>query len=324
MSKNFSRSTTADTANNPFIEQRARSRKRLQITFLLLLAVVTALSSITGCAQGPESTYHTPTLLNASSSLESNSGSSDPQQDTTLRETRPLYTYMAQQEIKPVTPPADVLATGVIKLNPNRLVTVSGTIQEQMLPLANQLIGLANSSRSDIDIVISSPGGYISHGLYFIQAMREVKSKGIKIRCHVPILAASMAYVIFTQCDERYALPYAQLLFHAPRVSGKFTITPPVAIRLAKDLLHLEATLANLMLPIMGVPAEGSEWFVQNYLEERLFLATELVKESPVAWLKLVGKINNYPGDFPPPYSGFGALNAQTLDTEEPSKETAQ
>lgn len=173
-----------------------------------------------------------------------------------------------------------------------------------MFTKANELVSLSEQSDSPIDIVISSPGGSISHGLMLINAMKEVKAKGVVIRCYVPTLAASMAFVIFTQCDERYALPYATLLFHSPRVFGTFVITAQNSRQLAMGLTQLENQLLGLILPVMGVSKEnGGMWFVENYTEERLFLATELMNESPTKWFEVVAKIKGFPGDtFPAPY----------------------
>lgn len=178
------------------------------------------------------------------------------------------------------------------KLNPQRLITLAGVIDETTLGKANDLLSLAETSKEPVDILIASPGGTISYGLFFIQAMKSAQAEGVKIRCFVPELAASMAYTIFTQCSERYALPYAQLLFHSPRISGSFTITPQSAVQLAQGLMQIEKVLLDLIAPIMGVTKEnGGVWFVQNYLDETLFLASDLLEESPTKWFTVVHKI---------------------------------
>jgi hypothetical protein len=183
-----------------------------------------------------------------------------------------------------------------------------------MFGLANKLVALADKSDRPIDIVIASPGGYISHGLMFIQAMKEVKAKGITIRCVVTSLAASMAYNIFTQCSERYALPYATLLFHSPRISGQFTIDAQGSRQLANDLTQLEKILLQLVIPVMGIDKASGPWFAENYNAERLFLATDLAAESPTPWFTVIARVEGYPGSFPAPYgpsSGAGDLRRQ-------------
>ena len=218
---------------------------------------------------------------------------------------------MAQEEVETQEEPetASSAATGSVKLNPKRLLTLSGVIDESMFGQANRLIELADLDSDPIDIVIASPGGYISHGLMFIQAMTEVKKKGIVIRCYVTSLAASMAFNIFTQCSERYALPYATLLFHSPRISGQFTIDAQGARQLSAGLNELEKLLLSMILPVMGINQHSGQWFAHSYNTERLFLATELETENPVKWYVVVARIEGYPGTFPAPYGPSSGAN---------------
>ena len=196
------------------------------------------------------------------------------------------------------------LTAQTVDFNQKRSITLQVVIDERTLGKANELAAFAEVSDEPIDILISSPGGVISHGLYFIQSMKAAQAKGIKVRCYVSTLAASMAYTIFTQCSERYALPYSTLLFHAPRISGNFLITPPVAARLAQGLSDIEQTLLEIVLPVMGVTEEvGLQWFSEAYIDERLFVAADLLAESPVKWFTVVGKIDNCPDQSVDPYS---------------------
>jgi ATP-dependent protease ClpP protease subunit len=223
-------------------------------------------------------------------------------QDKTSLVSQPTYTYMAQEDIEPAEETAVPSATGSVKLDQSRLLTLSGIVDSRVFLLANRLVELAESGRGPIDIVISSPGGSVSHGLFLVQAIQAVKAKGVVVRCHVPTLAASMAYVVFTQCTERYALPYAQLLFHAPRVSGEFVITPQGAVELAKGLIGIQNVLFGLIVPVMGISQESGKWFMENYLGETLWTADQLDRESPVHWFKVVAQVKNYPGEFPAAY----------------------
>lgn len=193
-----------------------------------------------------------------------------------------------------------------------RSIMLSGVIDETALTKANELAALAEENKDPIDVLIASPGGVISYGLYFIQAIKLAEEKGVKVRCYVPALAASMAYTIFTQCTERYALPYAELLFHSPRISGSFTITTQDAVRLASGLKQLEVTLLRMIMPVMQVTKEsGLQWFAEAYTEERMFIATDLLNESPTKWFKVVGKIEGCPNLFPDPYSRVNQLQSR-------------
>lgn len=263
------------------------------------LAFVLIALSLGGCGQVSPS----KTLLTRSLPAESSSSSAALSKTSNAS----LYTYMAQEEAieEPEGPTASV-ATGSVKLDSKRLITLSGVIDDHTFGLANDLIGLAEKSDDPIDIVISSPGGSVSHGLMFIQAMKEVKKKGVTIRCYVTGMAASMAFNIFTQCDERYSLPYATLLFHAPRVMGTFVIDVQAAKQLYEGLSQLEAILMQLIVPVMGIDRQSGAWFMTSYANERLFLATELAAESPKKWFTVVARIDGYPGSFPAPYANPG------------------
>lgn len=296
-SKNSSQRTTGDIVNSLKYELANLSPSKQATTFLVLWFAGIAYMALTGCRQD----YPTKTLSSESSTQET--ASSPASNVKTSADTRTDYTYQAQDQGEEITPPATLAAEGEAKLDKERTVTLSGIIDDNTFGAANQLIGLAEEDDDPIDIVISSPGGSVAHGLYFIQAMKEVKAKGIKIRCYVPTMAASMAFTIFTQCDERYALPYARLLFHSPRVSGTFTIDAQISRQLANGLTGLENMLLQMILPVMGVSKEkGGLWFVTAYNEERMFLASDLHKEGPVVWFTVVGRISGYPTNWPAPY----------------------
>lgn len=176
-------------------------------------------------------------------------------------------------------------------LNPSRSITISGVVDEKILGSANDLLALAETSDKPIDVLIASPGGVVSYGLYFVQAMKSVQAKGITVRCFVPQLAASMAYVIFVQCSERYTTSYAQLLFHSPRVSGNITLTTQLARQLATGLSQLEVVLLKLIAPNMGITKGSAEWFFENYNDETLFIASDLLEQSPIKWFTILNKI---------------------------------
>ncbi len=204
------------------------------------------------------------------------------------------------------------LTAETAKYNPARSITLNGIIDNTTLARANELSALAESSKEPIDVLIASPGGVISYGLYFIQAIKLAEAKGVKVRCFVPAMAASMAYTIFTQCTERYALPYAQLLFHPPRVSGNMLLTPAGAANLAQGLADIEMVLLKLIIPAMQVTEEnGGDWFVESYQNERLFVASDLLQESPVKWFSVVGKIDGCQDLFPDPYNRANQLESR-------------
>lgn len=306
MMKNSSQRITAAIGNATTFAEELRLQVKPRHIFLLFWVVGIVLLGLTGCGL--------PSLTKTSSSVSLNQGeaSSLAQIEQRSSVSQTAFTYISQKEITPAEPSAEPIASGTVDLNTKRMIVLSGIINETSLSKANDLIALGSRSKAPIDILISSPGGVIAHGLAFIQAMKDVQAQGIVIRCHVPILAASMAYVIFTQCNERYTLPYAQLLFHSPRISGTFVITAQAARALAAGMTQLERILVPMIAEPMGIDADSMPWFVQSYNDERLFLATDLLNESPVKWFKVVGSIRGFPGEFPAPYTELGTIGKQS------------
>lgn len=173
----------------------------------------------------------------------------------------------------------------------DKALVLQGEVGIKTIFLGNALYAAAARGEEVIDLVIHSPGGSVYAGEVFIASMKAVQKRGVKIRCFVPNYAASMAFVIFTQCDERYALPNALLLFHPPRVAGLFLLTTQDAKNLAAMLHKTEVGLLRFMLPVMGVNRSSAAWFQENYLAERFFLATELAEESPKAWFTVLDRM---------------------------------
>ena len=111
-----------------------------------------------------------------------------------------------------------------------QVIEIIGVINgRSIVPLISDLYKMINTTTQDIHIVLNSPGGGIYVGLQFINAIEAAKSKGVKVKCYVSGIAASMAFQILTHCNERYALRYSLLLWHPPRVAGFITLTTLIA-----------------------------------------------------------------------------------------------
>lgn len=118
------------------------------------------------------------------------------------------------------------LSSGVfattLELDKNRLVEIIDEVDGTMLVDVIQRIDkLSTQSSDDIDVLINSPGGSVFVGTSIIDAMNVAKARGVKFRCTVGTLAASMAFIILSECDERYSLPNAKLLFHPVSTGGQ-------------------------------------------------------------------------------------------------------
>jgi ATP-dependent protease ClpP protease subunit len=136
-------------------------------------------------------------------------------------------------------------------------VVIQGAIGGQRAIEAAANILKSASETGEVNIVINSPGGDVITGTAIVSAIEIVKARGVKVNCVVPFLAASMAMHVFGHCDNRYALRYSFLLFHAayasnvPKVTEKDAETFSHALEtLTRDLdnylrLQLGATVAD-------------------------------------------------------------------------------
>jgi ATP-dependent protease ClpP protease subunit len=165
-------------------------------------------------------------------------------------------------------------------LGPNPIV-IEGAIFGNILPKANELLKVKSGIA---DVVINSPGGSVFAGWQFINAMKAVQSRGVKIRCTVTTMAASMAFQIFAACDERYAYKYSTLLWHPVRMGGNFILTPRQAVQITKQLVRIQRQLVSDLRETFSTE---KDYFWKHYHAETLHLAVD-VKANSASFLTIV------------------------------------
>lgn len=137
-----------------------------------------------------------------------------------------------------------------------RVVELIDVVDSSAIRLAQQVDEMSRKSREDIYILINSPGGYISPGFIFVDAIEQAKARGVKIKCVSGVLAASMAFITLAHCNERYVLPNTILLFHPISFSAdrvKISEQLPALIETANRERAIEAYLMNAMNMSPGV-----------------------------------------------------------------------
>jgi ATP-dependent protease ClpP protease subunit len=141
------------------------------------------------------------------------------------------------------------------EFNPERAVAIVGPITPNTMSVLPQMEELSKSGDT-IDLVISSPGGYVDVGFLLLTYIDNLRARGIKFRCFVPDQAASMAFQILLHCDERHVLNFSKLLFHRVRVylGMGAVITGPDARTLANDLFLTDEVIFRELL--MYLPAD--------------------------------------------------------------------
>jgi ATP-dependent Clp protease, protease subunit len=108
-----------------------------------------------------------------------------------------------------------------VELEDGNHVVLRGEINEEMISKAIVAISSikaptdseGSSDQAEIILYISSPGGSVLAGNNFIQFMNYLRQKGRRFTC-VADFAASMAFSIFQECDNRYVTPSSILMQH--------------------------------------------------------------------------------------------------------------
>jgi len=142
-----------------------------------------------------------------------------------------------------------------LSVNMQRVVGIDDSISRNMDAVQAKLLEFAkDASKGPIDIVIDSPGGSVFTGFQFVNAMEEVKGKGITLRCFVSGIAASMAFQILVHCNERYALSRSFLLWHGVRTGVREPITASSAAALHADLASIDKVIMKELKGSLELP----------------------------------------------------------------------
>lgn len=156
-------------------------------------------------------------------------------------------------------------------VRPENAMVIHGVIQgDNIAHLGEILIKVAGKIDS-VDLVISSPGGSVTSGFFFINQMEAARAKGLVINCFVPDVAASMAFGILVHCDHRYALSRAFLLWHRARVNlgggifgGGSPMTAPQLLTLGRDLASLDKVIFRETLAALGIEEKVVRYHFEN------------------------------------------------------------
>ena len=99
----------------------------------------------------------------------------------------------------------------IITLKNDNLVSIRGPIVEKSIDMfVNKLLKIPTN---DVFIYLNSPGGIVTEGMRFIQVMKSLEQSGKTINCIVD-KGASMAFVIFQNCQNRYIIDGSFLMQH--------------------------------------------------------------------------------------------------------------
>lgn len=89
--------------------------------------------------------------------------------------------------------------------------------------------------------------------LKFLELIYRAQEKGIKIRCLVVGMAASAAFIILAECDERFVVDKARLLFHYIKMTGCGVFT----LDMARKMSDLQSSVDITLLRTLRVPRKA-------------------------------------------------------------------
>lgn len=168
--------------------------------------------------------------------------------------------------------------------NPKRFVEVIDVVDGAMLrDVARRIDKLSLISDAPIDMLINSPGGAVLAGTSILDAMDVAKSRGVHFRCISGVLAASMAFIILANCDERYVLAGTKLLFHPMSTGGQGRVQE-IATSL-EPFIALEKDLMDLQRKALGM---SESEFGKHYWAETMWSGSILNKVTDGKFLKIV------------------------------------
>jgi ATP-dependent protease ClpP protease subunit len=184
-------------------------------------------------------------------------------------------------------------------------LTLYGEVRaENSGALADAIIKATDAGETEQWMFIDSPGGSVYAGLQVVQAMRLAQARGVTFHCLGTGLVASMAYYVFSECDERVALPNTSLLWHPVKIGVRSMVSAADAHDMLVDLRHLEAQLLDRLRVRMGAK---QSWFMLHYRLETAHLGAQLVLDVP-EFLTIADGVDGVPlvSIFAPPVPSFG------------------
>lgn len=183
-------------------------------------------------------------------------------------------------------------ARSFVVKSPARHLELVGRVDTESLELAQKIEKLSRMSNKPITMLINSPGGSVGIGMAIIDAMTVAKKRGVRFYCLTGVLAASMGFNILAECDFRYALPNAKLLFHPVSISTQRSRVQ----ELINDLTQLSNLEKRVMEGLMKKLHLRWRDFHMHYFSETFWAAEELNAHTNSKFLYIVKHVK-VPGE---------------------------
>lgn len=189
---------------------------------------------------------------------------------------------------------ATQLAAKTVEFNKDRTIYFRGVIKGNVLEEAAKIEMLSAQSSDPIYFVLNSPGGSVLPGIQVISAMNLAKERGVEFHCVAPVMAASMAFQFFANCDVRYAFKYSLLLWHPMKTALPGGLDKEQLLYASQRIRALEKPLLKeLFLALKITKAQ----FIHHYKNETMWIGEELNELTP-EFLTLIDDVKGIDGLF--------------------------
>jgi ATP-dependent protease ClpP protease subunit len=159
---------------------------------------------------------------------------------------------------------------------------ISGFINEKTTRAVTEYL---DSGHPQPIIVIDSGGGLVREGLMIQAKIRELQMRGVPVICHVSGEAMSMAFFIWSICEQRSATSSSKLMFHAASLmmpAGRYGLE-----ELENYVEELRNSYKELEEPT--VIALRVDVFAYSSMRERVWAPAELKSWAPNFEFKILG-----------------------------------
>lgn len=197
-----------------------------------------------------------------------------------------------------------------LELTQGRTIEIRGQVTGMILHKADALLSLATVDGDwdqPIDLIINSPGGYVAPGMQFVAAMRIAQERGYTIRCVVPTLAASMAFIILNECDERYVFDTSYLLWHSIRRGLRGVFTPRDLMKMVRSMTRAAKDIDEKLLNELGI---SRKLFYYHYHNNSLLEGAYLNRITNGNYLTIIDDVEGYKGKL----FSFGSMRGSVQD----------
>lgn len=167
-------------------------------------------------------------------------------------------------------------------------IRIMTPIFENGTKYANTIINMANKNKNvDINILLNSAGGNNTEFDFIIKAINIVQSRGIKVNCIITKNTASMGFVLFTECSNRYILDSATLMFHATKLSilGNMYFTQEQLLNFYKNIKKINNEWITSLPLKIGMDLNT---FKDAFYSEKIWNATEFKEKCKKDYVNII------------------------------------